>query len=416
MDRKIVDKRWIKPKHWKFIAGGVLIIAMTLTLAFRDTSSAYRIDAEKISVEKVIYGPFRDYIRIIGYVEPISTIYIDAVEGGIVENILVEEGAMVKKGDVILKLSNANLSLNILNSEAQLAEKSNFLRETYINMEQQKLNLQRELYNLEYDLIQKKRAYEQNKALYEEELISRELYLKSEEDYKLSLSLKELAMQKSQQDSIFRKNQIEKITMNLENMERNLQLIYKKQEDLNVQAPVDGQLGMLNAELGQAISPGQRVGQINVLTSYKIRAQIDEHYIDRVRTGLEASFERQSDAYQLTVNKVFPEVRKGRFEVNLIFQGKQPENTRTGQSYHISLQLGETENAVLIPRGGFFQSTGGQWIYVLTQDGKEAVKRPIRIGRQNPQFYEVLEGLEPDERAVVSGYETFGNNDKLVLY
>lgn len=415
MDKKIIDKRWIKPKHWKFIVGGMFVIVVVMALAFRDTTSSYRVERDKLTIGEVINAPFQDYIRIIGAVEPISIVYIDAVEGGIVEKRLVEEGTMVEKGDIILKLSNTNLSLNILNSEAQLAEKSNFLRETYINMEQQKLNLQRELYNLEYERIQKKRAYEQNKALYEEELIPREQYLKSEEDYKLSVRLKELAMQRDRQDSIFRKTQIEKITMNLENMERNLQLIYEKQEDLNVKAPVDGQLGLLNAELGQSISPGQRVGQVNVLTSYKIKAQIDEHYIDRVRIGLEATFERQSDTFLLVVNKVYPEVREGRFEVNLVFQGALPENIRTGQSYHISLQLGETQVATLITRGGFFQSTGGQWAYVLTPDGKEAVKRPIRIGRQNPKYFEVLEGLEPGEQVVISGYDTFGNNDKIVF-
>ncbi len=415
MDKVIVDKRWIKPKHWKYILMAGFLLIVVLVLAFRDNTSSYRVDQDKITIEQTVYGPFQDFIRIIGVVEPISIVYLDAVEGGIVEERLIEEGAMVKKGDVILRLNNTNLNLNILNSEAQLAEKANFLRETHISMEQQKLSLQRERLNLDYELIQKKRAYEQKKSLFEEELISREEFIKSEEDYNLAVQLRNLTIERNIQDSIFRKNQIEKITLNLDNMELNMELIYQRQEDLNIKAPVDGQLGLLMAELGQSISPGQRVGQVNVLTSYKIKAKIDEHYIDRVRNGLEASLERQNDQYQLMLTKVYPEVRDGRFEVDLIFRGNMPENIRTGQSYHLSLQLGETQDAVLIPRGGFFQSTGGQWIYVLKEGGQEAIKRSIRIGRQNPQYYEVLEGLEAGEKVVTSGYETFGENEKLIL-
>jgi HlyD family secretion protein len=415
MDRKIEDKRWIKPRHYKYILAGVFVIVVGLALAFRDTSSSYRVDRDKITIEKAVYASFQDYIRIIGVVEPITIVYLDAIEGGIVEERIVEEGAMVKKGETILRLSNTNLNLSILNSEGMLAEKANFLRETQINMEQQKLNLRREIINLEFELIQKKRAFEQKKALYEEELISREEYMKSEEDYQLTIQMKDLMKERNKQDSIFRKNQIEKITLNLDNMERNLELIYKRQDELNVKAPVDGQLGMLLAELGQSINPGQRVGQVNVLTSYKIKARIDEHYIDRVRNELSASFERQNERFNLTLAKIYPEVREGRFEVDLLFEGSMPDNIRAGQSYHISLQLGETQEAVLIARGGFFQSTGGQWVYVLKEDGNEAVKKNIRIGRQNPQYYEVLDGLKAGDRVVTSSYDAFGGNERLIL-
>ncbi len=415
MDRKIEDKRLIKPKHWKYIIGAVFVIAVIAGLVFRDPSSVYRVESDKITIEEVKRDQFQDYIRIIGYVEPISIVYLDAVEGGVVEERLIEEGSMVNKGDVILKLTNTNLNLSILNSEAQLAEKSNFLRETQINMEQQKLLLQRELINLDFDLIQKERAYQQNEELYKDELISREEYMRSKEDFEMAVKLKKLSRERYYQDSVFRKNQVEKISQNLNSMQRNLELIYQRQENLNIKTPVDGQLGLLNAELGENIAIGQRVGQINVLTSYKINAEIDEHYIDRIRQGLNATFERQNEVFGLTVRKVYPEVRDGRFEVDLNFSGELPNNIRAGQSYHIGLQLGETQEAVLIPRGGFFQSTGGQWVYVITLDGKEAVKRNIKIGKQNPQYYEVLEGLEPGEKVVTSSYDTFGENDKLVL-
>lgn len=415
MDKKIEDKRWIKPRYWKYIIGGVFVLLVAAVLAFRDTSSTYRVDRDKVTIEEVKFGPFLDYIRIIGVVEPISVIYLDAIEGGIVAERLIEEGSMVDKNDVILRLTNTNLHLNILNSEAQLAEKANFLRETQINMEQQKLLLQRELISLEYDLIQKQRAFRQNEELMADELISREDYLRSKEDYEMAVRLKKLTVERNRQDSIFRKNQIEKISLNLDNMERNLALVYQRQEDLNIKSPVDGQLGYLDAELGQSIAAGQRIGQINVLTSYKIKAEIDEHYIDRIRRGLKGTFERQNEVFDLELFKVYPEVRQGKFQVDLKFTSKQPENIRAGQSYHISLQLGETQEATLIARGGFFQSTGGQWVYVLSPDGDFAIRRAIRIGRQNPQYYEVIEGLEQGEQVVTSSYDVFGDNERLVF-
>lgn len=415
MDKKIEDKRWIKPRYWKYIIGGVFVLLVAAVLAFRDTSSTYRVDRDKVTIEEVKFGPFLDYIRIIGVVEPISVIYLDAIEGGIVAERLIEEGSMVDKNDVILRLTNTNLHLNILNSEAQLAEKANFLRETQINMEQQKLLLQRELISLEYDLIQKQRAFRQNEELMADELISREDYLRSKEDYEMAVRLKKLTVERNRQDSIFRKNQIEKISLNLDNMERNLALVYQRQEDLNIKSPVDGQLGYLDAELGQSIAAGQRIGQINVLTSYKIKAEIDEHYIDRIRRGLKGTFERQNEVFDLELFKVYPEVRQGKFQVDLKFTSKQPENIRAGQSYHISLQLGETQEATLIARGGFFQSTGGQWVYVLSPEGDFAIRRSIRIGRQNPQYYEVIEGLEQGEQVVTSSYDVFGDNERLVF-
>ncbi len=415
MDRIIEDKRVIKPKHYKYIIGGAFVLIIILVFAFRDNTSTYRVDKERVTIESVFEGPFQDYIRIIGIVEPISIVYLDAVEGGMVEDIFIEEGTMVKKGDIILRLNNTNLNLSILNSEAQLAEKANFLRETELNMQQQRLSLERELLRLEYDLIQKKRAFERNKLLFSDELISREEYLLSEEDFQLTIKIKNLMMERHLQDSIYRKNQVEKITLNLKNMQKNLELIYLRQENLNIKAPVDGQLGFLDAELGQSINIGQRIGQVNVLTSYKISAEISEHYIDRVRRELLASFERQQDTFGLQLIKVYPEVRDGEFEVDLGFTGQMPENIRAGQSYHISLQLGETQEAVQVPRGGFFQSTGGQWIYVISDDEKSAVKQSIRIGKQNPQYYEVLEGLEPGDQVVTSGYDLYGENDRLLF-
>ena len=415
MDRQIIDKRWIKPKHYKYIALGLFGLVIVLFLIFRDNTSTMRVSRDTLTVSEVFHGAFQDYIRITGIVEPISIVYLDAVEGGIVEEILIREGSMVEKDDIILQLSNTSLSLNILNSEAQIAEKSNFLRETQINMEQQKLALQREIFRLEHDRVQKKRTYEQNKDLYEKELISREEFLQSKEDYELILRLRDISHERQIQDSIFRASQIKIMRQNLDNMDKNMELIYQRQDNLNVRAPVVGQLGYLNVELGQSVSPGYRIGQVNVLTSYKITAEIDEHYIDRVRMGLNAHFERQTDTFELVVSKVYPDVRDGRFKVDMEFTGEMPENIRTGQSYHISLQLGETEQATQIARGGFYQSTGGQWIFVLAEDGQSAMRRPISVGKQNPRHYEVLEGLEPGEKVITSSYDTYGRNERLVF-
>jgi len=415
MDRVIEEKRWIRKKYWKYIIGGVILLALVLFFALRDWTSTVRVDKEKVTIATVVQGVFNDYITIDGYAAPISTIYLDAYEGGKVEEILLEEGSMVHKGDVILKLTNNDLNLNILNSEAQLAEKANFLREVRIRMEQEKHSLERELLNAKYDLIAKKRHYEQNKELIKDELISMDEFLKSEEDEQLAEKSLALVVLRQQQDSSFRSLQIEQITDNLRNMQLNLDLVKQQQEYLNVKAPVDGQIGSLLVEIGQSIPRGFRIGQINVLTSYKIEATVDEHYIDRIRTGLLGYIEKPDDTLTLEIRKVYPEVRNGKFKIDLDFTNGLPENIRIGQSYFIKLQLGQPSEAIQIPQGSFYQTTGGQWIFVVDESGTYAIKRSIRIGRKNPQFYEILEGLTPGEQVIVSDYALFGNNDKVEL-
>jgi HlyD family secretion protein len=415
MDRPIEKKKGLKKKHI-YIAGGILIFLLLLYKAFFGTNvSTYRVDAEKITIEEVQQGIFHDYITVTGNVEPIATIFLDAREGGRVEEKVVEEGEMVKTGDVILRMSNPDLTLSILNSESQLAEKNNFLRNTMVTMEQEKLQIKRELLNLEFDIKRKQRAYDQNKSLYADALISREDYLKSEEDCQFSLRSYELYMERQQQDSIYRSIQIKQMQDNLKNMELNLTLIRQGQDFLNVKAPVDGQLTMLDAEIGQSVPKGGRLGQIHVLTSFKVVAEIDEHYIDKVKTGLTAILERQGQEFELKIRKVLPDVRNGRFSVEMVFDGVTPDNMRTGQTYYTRLQLGNPKESLLLPRGSFFQETGGQWIFVLSTDGKTAEKRTIKIGSQNPKFYELLEGLEKGEKVITSGYDLFGDNERLVL-
>ncbi|MEI7492511.1 MAG: HlyD family efflux transporter periplasmic adaptor subunit [Bacteroidota bacterium] len=415
MDRVIVEKRWIKKKYWKYIIGGGLLLAVILFFIFRDWTSTIRVEKEKITIAGVFRGLFNDYITNDGIAAPISTVFLDAYEGGKVEEILLEEGSMLHKGDVIIRLSNNDINLNILNSEAQLAEKSNFLREVRIRMEQEKHSLEREVLNARFDLIAKKRTYEQNKELYKDQLISRDEFLRSDEAYQLADKTQELVLLRQKQDSSFRSLQIEQISENLKNMQLNLSLVKQQQDYLSVKSPVDGQLGSLMVEIGQSIPRGFRIGQINILTSYKIEASVDEHYIDRIRTGLSAFIERPNDTLPLEIKKVYPEVRNGRFKIDLVFTGKLPENIRIGQSYFIKLKLGQAVEATQIPQGGFYQATGGQWIFVLDKSGQFAVKRNIRIGRKNPQYYEVLDGLAAGEQVIVSDYTIFGNNDKVEL-
>lgn len=415
MDRPIEKKKGLQLKHIGYLGLALALVSLIYMAFFADRTSTYKVEKDKLIIESVTEDQFNDYITVPGTVEPISTIFLDAQEGGRVEEKLIEEGSMVKKGDIILRLSNPDLHLNILDSEAQLAEKENFLRNTQIAMEQDRLQIKRELLNLKYDIERKERNYQQNVILMKDNLISREDFIRSKEDVDMSRQSKELFIERQKQDSVFRSVQVDNMVNNLANMRKNLNLVRERVENLNVRATVDGQLGLLVPEIGQSITRGANMGQINVLTSYKVTAQIDEHYIDRVRTSLTAKLDRQSHLYDLTVRRVYPEVRNGTFKIDMIFRDSMPDNIRTGQTYYISLQLGQPKVSVLVPIGGFFQETGGQWIFVLDPTESFAFKRNISIGRKNPKYYEVLEGLQPGEKVIVSGYETFGKNEKLIL-
>jgi HlyD family secretion protein len=415
MDKAIPKKKGLQKKHIGYIVFGIVILVLFYMAFFADRTSTYKVEKDKLIIEEVTEGQFNDYITVPGTVEPISTIFLDAQEGGRVEEKLIEEGTMVKKGDVILKLSNPDLYLNILNSEGQLAEKENFLRNTQITMEQEKLSIKRELVNLKYDIERKKRIYQQNETLIKDDLISKEEFIRSKEDLDMAIQSKDLFLERQKQDSLFRSVNVETIKTDLVNMRKNLAMVKDRVKNLDVIAPVDGELGLLTPEIGQSIARGENMGQINVLTSFKVTAQIDEHYIDRVRTQLTATLDRQGNEFNLVVRRVYPEVRNGTFEIDMIFVDSMPDNIRTGQTYYTSLQLGQPKVSVLVPIGGFFQETGGQWIFVLDPTESFATKRTISIGRKNPKYYEVLEGLKPGEKVIVSGYETFGKNEKLIF-
>lgn len=407
MDRIIEKKRGIQKKHIPYIAGGSALLALLLWILFGNHQRTLSVNREEVTISTVSQGEFKDYVRLNGSVVPIQVIHISPEEGGIVRERIAEEGQAVKKGDVIIRLSNSNLDLQILNAEAELAEKQNLLRNTQVAMQQDKLNNETEFASVEMDVVRKRRAFEQNERLYNEKLISKETYLQAKEDFELAQKKQKLISERLEKDAQYRTIQMEQMEDNLANMRRNVVLVRERKNKLEVRSTIDGELGLLDVQLGQSITAGQTIGQVNDLSDFKIEAQIDEHYIDRVKVGLTATFERNGMKYQLSVRKVYPEVRQGKFRTDLVFVGDRPENIRSGQTYYLNLELGEPTQAVLLPRGTFFQTTGGNWIFVLDKSGNKAYRRTIRLGRQNPQYYEVEEGLDPGEQVITSGYEAF---------
>ncbi len=415
MDIQLEKKKGLRPKHYAYIALGLLVLFAGYQLIFASSVSTFRTEKDKLTIAEVAKGKFDDYITINGNVAPIATIYMDAYEGGRVTEKLIEEGAMVKKGDIILKLENSQLYEQILQSESNLALKQNDLRSTKLEFDRRQVEGKKSLATSGYDLERFQRNYEQNKALFEDELISKEDYLLAKENYELAKKQYDIVKEQTEQDDKLRKTSLAGLDTDLNRMQKTLSMVYERLDHLNVRAPADGQLGFLDAEIGQSIAQGERIGQINVLTDYKIEATIDEHYIDRVVRDLTAVLDRNGEEYPLRLRKVYPEVRNGKFKVDLVFTDTKPATIRTGQSYNIKLQLGESSDALLLPKGSFFQSTGGQWIFVVGPDGDEALKRSIRIGKQNSRYYEVLEGLQDGEKVITSNYDSFGEAEKIVL-
>ena len=416
MDIQLKQKKYLLPKkYWPWAGGGVLIIVLLICLAMTNFTSTLRVDRRGLSIGQVSNAQFDDYVSVDGSVVPIQVVQISSEEGGVVQEKVKDEGAHVSKGDVIIRLSNSNLDLEILNAESELAEKQNMLRSTRLSMEQDQLNNSNEALQLSMDVKTKLRAYNHQAALQKEELNSREDYLKAKDEYELAVQKEKLIRKRLKKTNELNRSQVEQMGSDLASMRKNVELVRERKARLNVRSTIDGEIGLLDVELGQSISPGQKIGVINDLSDYKVEAQVDEHYIDRVHAGLSATFEQNGKTYRLTVRKVYPEVREGGFKIDVTFSGARPKNIRTGQTYYVDLQLGESKKAIIIPKGTFYSVTGGSWIFVLDKDGRKAYRRKIRIGRQNPQYYEVLEGLEPGEQVIVSGYEGYKNNEILVL-
>lgn len=416
MDRVIEKKKWpLKKVIW---VGGsaALILLVGYYIIFGDKSSKLNVEVDKLTIEIVQEDLYRDYITVIGTVAPIQTVFLDATEGGSrVEEILIKEGSRVKQGDIIIRFSNTSLILDISNNEANVSRTTNDLRSTRLQMERQTLDTRSNLLNLMFELKERERTFRNNKVLFEQNHISKDEFERSKEAYEFTNERIKLFRESWKQDSIFRIIQIKTLEEDAERLQRNLGIVRKRLDALEFKAPVSGELASLNLEVGQVIGIGSRIGTVHVLDSYMLKVDIDEHYISRITRGLQGECEFSGRPFPGHIIKIYPEVRNGRFTVDMVFDNSVPENIRIGQTSRIRLELGESQQAILIPRGGFYQSTGGQWVFVVDPSGKFATKRSIRINRQNPRHYEVVEGLKPGEKVIVSSYDNFGNVDKLIL-
>jgi HlyD family secretion protein len=416
MDRKIARKKW-PPRKIALVVAVALFVAL-VAYGFATTTGGRKlnVEREKITIATVERGPFQEFIPVTGNVLPRNTVYLDAVDGGRIEEVYVQEGAMVEEGQPILRLSNSDLQLRLLNAEAQRLEMRDRLQNTRFQLEQNTLSLRQQLTEMDYQIQRLERQYERNQALFEKQLVSEQEFQQTQDEYNYWNRRRELTLQAFQQDSLRYAFQIGQLEQAMGRMEENFEVVQQSLENLTIRAPVSGQLTALYAEVGEIRSSGFRFGQVDVLDGYKVRAGIDEFYITRVNRGQKATTQPiAGKEYRMTITRVYPEVRDGRFEVDLAFDSETPSEIRRGQTIRLRLELGDLAEALLLPRGGFYQTTGGNWVYVVDGSGDYAVRQNIRLGRQNPQFFEVLEGLEPGDEVVTSSYDTFGDADRLVL-
>lgn len=415
MDRKIKKKKWPAKRIITYAAAGTFIILVLYMLIFKMSKSTLNVKAERLTISTVIRGPFQEYIPVQGNVLPILQHFLTADEGGRVEEIYVEAGTLVEKGDKILKLANTNLIINIMLREAEIFRASDNLRSTRLSMEQYRLRLSQDLADIESRLQQQKRVYERYSQLVKDDLISQHDYEIEKDRYDYLVKLKELTITSQKSDLKFRQAQVDALEDSLERMQSNLEILKSKQDNLTIKAPISGLLTALSAEIGETKGAGQQFGQIDVLEGFRVRADIDEHYIARIELNRTGQYEFAGQKGKVVVTRIYPEVRDNKFDVDMEFVDKEPVGIKRGLTLHIRLELGDIEEALLLARGGFSQTTGANWAYVLDETGGFAEKRRIKINRQNPDFFEVMEGLEPGDRVITSSYASFGNMERLVL-
>jgi HlyD family secretion protein len=415
MDRVIKKQKWTTRRIVTWSAAGAFILLILYLLIFQTNRSTLNVEQEKLTISAVTFGPFQEFIPIMGEVLPVQTIFLDVEEGGLVEKIFIEAGSPIKKGDPILKLSNTSLLMDIMYREAELFQQINNLRNTRLSFEQNRLSLEKDLADLDFQVEKQKRKFESYQSLYDEKLVSRHDFEDTRDEYEMVKNKRRLSAESQEKELAFRQQQILQLEDAVNRMAENLKVAKSKLDNLTLRAPITGILTSLQAEPGQSKSPGERLGQIDAPEGFKVRAGIDEFYIDRIQSGKPGQFELSGSTYRLLVSRVYPEVKDGRFSVDLEFPGRQAPGIRRGQTLHIRLELSDVAQALLLPRGGFFQKTGGNWAYVLEPDGKTALKREIRLGRQNPDVFEVLGGLRAGERVVTSSYDNYGDNERLVF-
>ena len=416
MDRQLKKRKW-PPRRIAYVSvAGLFVVIVLYNIMFGDHSSRLNVQAERLTISTVEKGEFQEFIPVTGSVIPIKTHYLDAVEGGRVDTVFLEAGSFVNKGDKILKLANTNLLLDIMYREAELFQQSNNLRNTRLTMARDRLTTRGQLLDLENRIARQRRVYELNVDLMARNLsVSNQEFEESRDEFEYLNAKRELTLQAREQDSIYRETQITQLEASVERIEANLEIVRQNLDNLVIKAPVSGHLTSLNANVGESKMRGERLGQVDVLDGFKVRVGVDEHYITRINIGQKGECTYSDDPYQLSISKVYPEVINGRFEVDMEFSDAAPEGIRRGQTLRIRLELGDLTEAVLLASGGFYQKTGGRWVFVVDESGDVARKREIQLGRQNPLRYEVLSGLDPGERVITSSYDNFGDVDQLIL-
>ncbi len=415
MDRKVQVKKWTVKRLAGITIATTFVGAVIYMAIFGDHSAKLNVQTERITISEVTRGPFQEFVVRRGTVLPIQTHYIDALEGGQVEEIFLEEGAMVEAGTPILRLSNPTTQQRVMNQEAILFEQITNMENTRLNLESQAIQNRQQLMRGELDLQQRKREYNRIKQLYDRGLESEDKYLTAQENFQHANKLREFLIQTVRQDSIIKISRLTALEKSAASLQYQLDNVRRPLENLTIRAPITGQLSQLNADIGALINPGVRIGQVDVLDEYKLTVPVDEFYIARIVAGLKGTTEFAGQTYNLTIRRVFPEIKDGEFDVDMTFVGEAPKDIRRGQTMQIKLELDAPSEALLLARGGFYQTTGGNWVFVVNESGTEAIRRDVRIGRQSPDYFEVLEGLTPGERVVTSSYENYEEIDKLIL-
>ncbi len=415
MDRIIEKKKWTTKKILTIAAVSIFLFFLVYLLFIRDKQSRLYVDANQLSIVKVKGGKFQEFIPVDGVVKPLTIIYIDAVMGGTVEEIYVEDGDMLEEGDDIMRLVNANLELSYMDQETRMYDAMNNLQNSKIALEQNKYLRQKEIVNLEYQIDEAEKDFERKQLLFNDSVITIKEFEDAERDYSFTVKQLSISLKLQRLDSTYAEKQKHQINGSMARMQNNLTLLRDNMNKLLVKAPITGRLTSFDSDIGQTKSAGERLGQIDVMDGLKLRAGIDERYVSRVGKGQEAEFEFSGKTYNLYIDKIYTEVRSGSFQVDLLFFDKPPNDIKRGQTLQLRLMFSSETDAVIVKRGGYFQQTGGKWIYVVDQSGGVAVKRNIKIGRQNTRYYEVLDGLKPGEKVIISSYDSFGSKDKLIF-
>lgn len=413
MDRKIERKKW-PPRRIVMVGGGALVAILIAYFALTfEGGRVYRVGADRVTVATVTQGTFEDFIPVRGRIAPLSTVYIETIEGGRVEKRLVEDGAIVKAGQALIELSNSTLQLDVISREAQIAEQMNNLQTTELLYEQTRLQYERDLAEIDYEVVHLKRDLDRKRALLKTGAVSRATYDDVKDQYDYQVGRRDIVAKAQAKEQELRGAQSKQLSETVDRLNSNLEIARRNLDGLTVRAAIDGQLTALDAEIGQSKDRGARLGQIDTVDAYKITADVDEFYVSRVDVGQSASFTIGADKVDAEIAKVYPQIRDGRFQVDLRIIGKLPPGLRRGQTVDLRLELGGAAPALLVANGPFYQDTGGNWIFVLNEDGSAATRRDIRLGRRNPQYIEVLDGLQPGEKVITSSYESYLQMDRI---